>query len=100
MLNLMVQKMDMELQRDIIRKIILKRGSPSAQDIDAFLDYVDSTKTLPENIEMLESEGFLLPVPFEEMGEYLAKQSELEQEELEEAEQREKHNRIVNTFSL
>ena len=96
--------MPIELQRDIIGKIILKRGNTgprktvegkldynimiptgdsSALDVDAILDNLDPESTLGDNIAFLEREGFLLPVPYKEMDDYKAKQLMRQQEELE-----------------
>ncbi len=58
--------MNIELQKTIIKKIILKRGNSSDTggiDFDAVFDHLDPTYTLSENISLLESKGILLPVP-------------------------------------
>jgi len=52
-----------------------KHESPNGEDIDeniennleTALENLDPENTLPENIGLLESEGYLLPVPVEEM---------------------------------
>jgi len=99
--------MPIGLQRHIIKKILLKRGNTGPRktvdgkldwdnmipdhdtgglDIDAVLDNILEDRHLFENIQMLESEGFLLPMPFEEMDENEQKQDldliNKEQEEL------------------
>jgi hypothetical protein len=73
--------MPIELQKRIIKKIILKRGNSrdtGGIDIEGVFDNLDYTHTLPENISSLESEHILLPVPFEKMEEYIEKQVKME----------------------
>ena len=89
--------MPIELQRRIIEKIVLKRGNncdTGAIDIGGVFDHLDPTHTLSENISMLESEGFLLPVPFEEMDEYNERIAMSEQKELEENTEHELKQRL------
>jgi hypothetical protein len=44
---------------------------------------------------LLESEGILLPVPFEEMDEYIEKKVTMELKNLDEVKQRKEHDRII-----
>ena len=82
----MPKKMNPVLQRNKLIKELEKRGNPHHQtwsgDIGAALDHVDvNYYTYPENVSILESEGILLPVPFEEMNEYIEKKVMMEKEQ-------------------
>lgn len=85
----MSKKMNPVLQRNKLIKELEKRGNPNhptwSGDIEAALDNVDvNYNTYPENVSILESEGILLPVPFEEMDEYIEKRVMTEKKSLEE----------------
>ena len=72
------------LQRNKLIKELEKRGNPNhptwSGDTEVALDHVDvNYYTYPENVSILESEGILLPVPFEEMDEYIEKKAMREQ---------------------
>jgi len=113
--------MQIELQRDVIRKIILKRGNTGVRktiegksDLDnisrdgdtseldegAILDNVGPELTLQENIDLLEREGFLLPVPAEEMDDHRTKQAMEEQEEFEEEEKQKKMDQVKDFYGI
>jgi hypothetical protein len=113
--------MPIGLQRYIISKIILKRGNTSIRTtvdgkndidnvvpkgdsssltVDAILDGLDSESTLDGNISNLESEGFLLPVPGEEMYDYETKQALREQEELDEEEKQKRIEELKDFYKI
>lgn len=83
--------MNIGLQKHVIREILKIRGNPAkTSDIEAVLYNLDYERHLSENISVLESEGVLLPVPFDEMDKYLIKQALREQVELDD----EKYRRV------
>lgn len=68
-----IRIMNIGLQRYIIRKIIEKRGNQlkiETFDIGACLDAIDPRVQLDGNIHFLETEGIILPVPFDEYDNY------------------------------
>ena len=88
--------MNIGLQKHIIGKILEKRGNPNkVSDIGAILYNLDNERNLSENLQMLEIDGYILPVPIDEMGDYLMKQNLILQKELDEEEQSEENDRIV-----
>ncbi|UCD14054.1 MAG: hypothetical protein JSW60_01160 [Thermoplasmatales archaeon] len=108
----MAKKMPIGLQRYVIEKIARRRGNLGHPDaggleqgiVDVALDNLDPDLTFKENMQMLESEGILLPVLKEEMAEYVEKQTLdrviQEQEELEREEKQDLYRRLDKFYGI
>ena len=109
------------LQKHIIEKILKKRGNPGLRktvdgryesskgndtdenlenNLESALENLDPKNSLSENIGMLEEEGYILPVPYDELEDYETKQLLQEQELLEQEEKQEKIERLKEFYGI